>query len=67
MVPMKNVTTQQEKIMDKHTSANSSEELVADLLAALRNLLRVADEELDPKRTPEMHAARVAIARATST
>jgi len=35
-----------------------------DLLAALAALLRVCDEELDPKRTPEMAAARAAIARA---
>lgn len=36
-----------------------------DLLAALVALLKVCDEELDPKRTPEMRDARIAIVRAT--
>ena len=36
----------------------------AELLEALRNLLRVCDEELDAKRTPEMALAREAIAKA---
>lgn len=36
----------------------------AELLAALEALLKVCDEELDPKRTPEMRDARIAIAKA---
>jgi hypothetical protein len=47
------------------TEANIS--LIAaapELLNALSALLRVCDEELDPKRTPEMAIARAAIAKA---
>ena len=35
-----------------------------ELLNALSALLRVCDEELDPKRTPEMAIALAAIAKA---
>ena len=34
------------------------------LLETLKALLAVCDEELDPKRTPEMQEARAAIAKA---
>lgn len=36
----------------------------AELLTALEALLKVCDEELDPKRTPEMRDARIVIAKA---
>jgi len=39
----------------------------AELVAALRGLLTVCDEELDAARTPEMPAARAALHRAEET
>ena len=53
-------------LIDAETDANARLISAApDLLDALAALLRVCDEELDPKRTPEMAIARAAISKAT--